>query len=442
MQQLKEVTPSTALVERRRAQPVRTTAQLPASTGLVRRSAPRQPVVVDLVNGLSRALPVRRRRLVELNPWRLMERAERQTGFNDWGSLEFVGAFDRLIDSLNKDAELSPFGSYVISRQLIGALETRLRIQRELNRNPAILEQQIRRPMFVLGLPRTGSTLLQRLLSQDPEVRPLLGWESVMPTPIEGDFDNSLRIAEASRRIRLYNWLCPELRHVHEVVPTEPEECTMLLQNSLMSASFGGMAKVPSYVQWLKTQDRRKAYQDYRLQLQILQSQRGGGRWMLKSPVHLWTLPELVDTFPDACIIQTHRSPANVVPSYCSLVAIRRSLGSRNVDMHELGEGVLQILAQMTEDALEARPALGEQHFFDVSYRALTADPFKLIEQIYAHFDLEFKPAARAAMQKWLDEHPQHKHGAHRYSPEQYGLSEARITEVLHRYHERYGHLL
>lgn len=421
----------------------RSAIQIPAGSPAVsRRYTSEHPVVVNLVNGLSRALPVRRRRLTQLNPWKLLEQAERQTGLADWGTLDFIPAFNRLVDSLNSEAELTPFGSMVMTRTLVGILETRLKIRRELVLHPEIQQLPITRPMFIVGLPRTGSTLLQRLLSQDPEVRAMMGWESIIPTPFENDPDNSQRIAEAERRIGMYNWLCPELRRVHEVVATQPEECTMLLQNSFMSPSFGGMAKVPSYVQWLVGQDRHRTYQEYKLQLQMLQFQSGGGRWLLKSPLHLWSLRELVHTFADAMVIQTHRDPINVIPSYCSLASIRRSLSSTSVDPTSIGEGMLTALQQMIEDSMDTRPALGEQRFFDVSYRELTANPFAVIEQLYGHFGIPFTSAAKNAMQHWLDLHPQHKHGAHRYSAEQFGMTENQITQTLQRYHQTFGSML
>lgn len=396
------------------------------------------PRALGVLNSLGRAVGITRRRRFRIDAERLMHGAERSTGLSDWGSDDFLPPLARLVEALNEEAALTPVGRAVCTRSLQSALETRLLVQQELNRHPGILDQQIRRPLFIIGLPRTGSTLLQRLLCQDPAVHHLKAFETMFPTPSRAGSSTDDRIRRAERRLRLYNWMVPDLASVHAIEATEPEECTLLLQNTFLNVSFGGMAQIPSYVGWVLQQDMASAYRYYETQLKLLQWRRPGDHWVLKSPIHLFALRPLMEIFPDANVIQTHREPARVLPSYCSLAQMRRSLASDNVDPRLLGRNTLEVFAGAAAKAIETRREIGDERFFDVAYRDLLGDPFPVIRRIYERFSYELTPEAESAMRRWYAAHPQHKHGVHRYTPEQFGLTPERINERLSPVIERF----
>lgn len=371
-----------------------------------------------------------------------MRSAERKTGLSDWGteSQDFRPGLNALMESLEHDAELNTLGRVMMRSYVQRLLENRLKIARDLREHAEIHKVEIRRPLFIVGFPRTGSTLLQRLLARDPGVRSLQTWEMMLPSPPPetASYASDPRIKISDRRVKALNWMAPEFAIAHELVAGEPEECVSLLQTSLVNSSFELMARIPGYRRWLLEQDQHAPYRYYRQQLQLLQWKHPKDHWVLKSPFHLLGIEALMDVFPDAVIVQTHRDPARVMPSLCSLFNVMHQLTSDQADPKQLGPSMLELLGWADDRAIDLRERIGDERFFDVSYRDLVSDPFETVRSIYTRFGYSLSAEAVTAMQAWHRENQQHKHGVHRYSLEMFGLSTEMVERRFARYNARF----
>lgn len=395
-----------------------------------------RPLAIRALNALGRIGGAR----PALDSQALIRRAERATGLSDWGAYRFREGLDALTASLRDEARLNTIGRVMLREYLHRILSNRLKIERDLREHPQIREVAIRRPLFIVGLPRTGSTLLQRLLARDPGVRSLQTWEMMFPSPPpeSATYDTDPRIRQTARRLQTLDWMAPDFATAHELIAGEPEECISLLQNTLTTAAFELMARIPSYEAWFDRQDLRPAYADYRTQLQHLQWRHQKDHWVLKSPFHLYGIGALLEVFPDAVIVQTHRDPAEVLPSLCSLFSVMHTLTSDATDLRQLGPHCLQRIGSVNDRAISLRERVGNHRFFDVSYRQLVTDPFSVVEQIYARFDYTLSEPALAAMRGWRQANPQHKRGQHRYTLEEFGLTAAAVDRGFANYSERF----
>ncbi|MCP4350612.1 MAG: sulfotransferase [Desulfobacterales bacterium] len=372
----------------------------------------------------------------------LMAVASRKTGLSDWGDGSFRPALRTLLESYRKDAKLNFFGWLDIHEMMIiRHLINRLLIQDELKRHPEILQEQIRQPLFIVSLPRTGTSMLQWLLSQDPSNRSLLFWEALSPAPPPEPetFETDPRIAEAEKTVRKYNKLDPKLSSIHHTQAQRPHECFRLLMNSFTYSFFQVTANVTQYSKWVKDQDMLPVYQYYRQQLQLLQSRFPTERWVLKAPWHMYYIDELLTTFPDARVVQTHRDPSKAIPSLCSLITISRGLFSDHVDPHHIGKEFLRELEIMIERSSQARDNFDSSRFFDIHYNDLVQDPTGTVLRIYEHFGYRIDGDFEKRMHEWLTANPRHKKGVHHYSLEQFGLDADMVNHRFRAYRERFG---
>lgn len=377
---------------------------------------------------------------VSLDAATLIRDAEQATGLSDWGPEPLDEPLKRLVQSLNEEAQLNLTGRLMLRSNLRRQLTTRLKLQRDWKQHPEILDEKIERPLFIVGLPRTGSTLLQRLLARDPSVRSLQTWEMMLPSPppTEETAHNDPRIKLIDRNLRFLYWAAPEVTIAHEVAAGEPEECVSLMQNSLMSPAYELMCNLPSYRAWVDAQDPMLSYSYYRKQLQLLQWKYRRDHWVLKSPFHLMGLNAILKLFPDAVIVQTHREPVQVVPSLCSLFAAIHQLTSDRCDPLELGPRWLARLTDANDRTIALRDRIGDERFVDVSFRDMVQDPFTVLRGIYARFNYPLSDAALQGMQQWQLANPQHKHGVHHYTPEQFGLTTEEVEQRFALYRERF----
>jgi hypothetical protein len=313
-------------------------------------------------------------------------------------------------------------------------------IEETLKKHPEIKARAIRRPVYLTGLPRTGTSALFNLLAIDDASRPLLYWEGCYPYPAPGAAPGAPdpRLAMLRQSLERMRQKDPEFAKIHEVTADGPEECVQLLAHTLGGVQLGIEPLISPYREWFEKQDLRAPYAYYADLLRMLDWQRPGQRWLLKSPAHLWALDVLVGLFPDACIIQTHRDPAQIIGSYCSMVAMLMR-GREGVDRRELGPAVLEYLARSVERGMAARDALGPARFVDVDYRQFVKDPMAAVETIYDAFKLELTPRTADAMRRHIADHPQNKHGAHTYTLAEFGLTAEIVTQRLARYIERFG---
>jgi hypothetical protein len=318
-------------------------------------------------------------------------------------------------------------------------LATRLRIEDGFRRHPEIRERRIVSPVYLTGLPRTGTSALFNLLAIDPAARPLLTWEGMNPDPVDGlspgEIDPRLAAVRAAvERDRERN---PDFDKIHYARAEGPEECVLLLAYTFCDVQLGMEALLSPYREWLQAQDLGPAYAYYADLLRMLDWQRPGQRWLLKSPAHLWALDVLVDLFPDACLLWTHRDPHSSIASYCSMMAALMGI-RESVDPKTLGPVVLEYLARKLERGLAARDRCDPGRFLDVEYERFVSDPLATMERIYAHFELPLSGPTRDAMSRHVRDNPQGKHGSHRYALEEFGLTPNQVTQRLSGYIDRF----
>jgi len=373
----------------------------------------------------------------------LMGKAEAQTGLSDWGSDDFREPLDRLVAALDSEARLNAFGEMRSRMQIASGLEDRLRIVDYVDRHSDLRDGAVERPIFIVGLPRTGTTALHHLLNHDPRNRTLRIWEarSPVPPPEEATYRTDPRIAATEAGIERTEQFMPGFFTTHLLGTEEPDECYMLFNRNFMSVEFSALYHIPSFANWLYAQDLRPTYAYHKLQLQLLQY-RKPGHWALKAPFHQLGLEAILDVYPDALIVQTHRAPMTIVASGCSFSETIRRPASDTLDPGEVGRDWMDMLAIYTRTFEAARARLEPAHpgqFIDLQHDALVADPLGCVEQVYALADREIDAAARSEMQEWVDAHPKGKHGTHEYDLEKYGVAREEVVAMFSDYAERYG---
>jgi hypothetical protein len=313
-------------------------------------------------------------------------------------------------------APLTPLGRVWLRSELIRREVTQARLRDEFRRRPGLLNTPLLRPLVVVGLPRTGTTLLHSLLGCDPEALVLPFWQLRRPCPIpRRRLDRATRILRAAAMARLARSMAPRLRDIHPVSALRPEEDVFLFRDTGMPAV---PVTAPGYLRWLQATDPTPGYQTYRRHLQALLHDRPGQRPVLKSPFHLGRLEALLAEVPEATVVWTHRDPAVALASWCSLAAVLASAAGDQVDLIALGRRWLEFCATELDRALAARAAADPTRFHDVDYEALVADPLAEVERLYARLGLALSDAARQRMTRWIGRHHHRRRGhrPHRYS--------------------------
>ncbi len=371
----------------------------------------------------------------------LLERAVRATGLDDFGLGPFREGLRVFLDACDHEASLTPFGRTAVRRQLVDVLAARLLTEAGWRRDPTCLTAPIRRPIFVLGLPRTGSTALHFLLAQDPANQVLEYWLAAAPgpRPPRATWEGDARFRAAKRGLRVTHALDPRMRAMHLMTAEGPDECRTLFLQCFQDETLGVMATVPSYARWLGQQDMLPAYARHADVLRLVQASGPERRWVLKYPAHLRNLRELLAIHPDAVIVQTHRDPARALPSLCSLVAAGRQRNQDRVDLRAIGREQLESWARAMEHGLDVRAAADPARFADLAFAEVRGDPLAAVRRIYARFDLELAPEAERRMRAWRAANPPDARGAHAYTIERFGLCEEEISERFARYTSHFG---
>jgi hypothetical protein len=346
-----------------------------------------------------------------------------------------------LIESLERDAQLSLIGRIAARQDMIRLLANRLRMVSDQKRHPEILARPVVRPLFVTGLPRTGTTLLHGLLAQDPAHRAPLNWETMAPSPPpeRTTSQTDRRIGQAERFLAWFHRLNPDIKRIHPLGARLPEECLIITSHSFYSFQFQTMYHVPSYEAWLEAQDLRTCYAWHRRFLQQLQ-RRSPTRWVLKAPAHLFGIEALFAAYPDAGVIFTHRDPLEVAGSLASLTAVLRSTFSDGVNRAAVGPEMSGRWCDATQRALRARDAgvAPAERFYDVRYADLMRDPIGTVRGIYEHFELPFRPGLEDVLRRYLAEHRKDKHGRHEYTLAEFGLDAEHERQRYRAYRERF----
>jgi len=398
---------------------------------------------VRLYNAASRGLASLGRRPARFGDSEeaLFEAAAKATGLTDFGEGAWREGLRVLLHAYDEEAKLTPFGRTMATQGLVGTLSARALTEAGWQARPDCLANEIHRPVFILGLPRTGTTALHFLLGQDPDSQVLDFWLAAAPgpRPPREQWEADPRFKAAEKGLRSMYWLDPDLKAIHLMTADGPEECRHLLAQSFVDDTFDSNATVPSYTKWFAEQDLGPAYERHRDVLRLIGSATPERRWVLKYPAHIRHLDQVLETYPDACFIQTHRDPARVLPSLCSLVTGWRRLYEGDVDVHAVGRWQLDMWASLMETGIEKRRAARPEQFFDLHFGDLVADPVGAVGRIYDHFGFSLSAEGEQRMRRWHADNPQGKHGGHRYTPEEFGLSEGMMAERFARYRAHYG---
>lgn len=373
---------------------------------------------------------------------RLLNIAQELAVFDRWGEPDPHEPLEVLCQDLEADANLHLPGRIATRFDLLRLLKHRLGIEKSIANNPAIAQQTIQKPIIVVGLPRTGTTMLHSLLARDIQHRAPLTWETM--NPLQATQENRSQHEASKRKVSAQlawlDGLAPNFHRIHAVAAELPQECVVITAHSLHSYQFQTTHLVPGYQHWLHQQDRVIAYRYHRRFLQHLQWQTPDRRWVLKAPAHLFGLSELLQVYPDACIIQTHREPTQVMSSLASLTINLRRAFSHHQSAHQIGPEVTQRWSQALELALQARDQqqVPASRIFDVDYHQFIADPLAMLRKIYSHFELDLPLATEARMRNWLDKNPKHRHGKHQHVLSDYGLHAERINQHFDAYRQRF----
>ncbi|MBW2267777.1 MAG: sulfotransferase [Deltaproteobacteria bacterium] len=362
-------------------------------------------------------------RHIELSSDAVVRRALRGLPSGAGRALEFREALDALCHSMDCETQMHTLGRITARADTARLVRTQIEINLELARSPEILETPLPRPIYVIGWPRTGTTVLHTLLAQDPAHRALRYFEGFDPVaPARGGAD--LRSAQLQKMLRGLEYMQPGYRAIHPMDPDSIEECVTVLYHTFSTPQFDFQYHCPSYHEFLERQGPRAAYAHYRKQLQMLQHYRPyGERWVLKDPTHLIALDTLLELFPDAQFVWIHRDPVRALTSIASLTAHTRSLFSDAYDAEMVGQEVTSgFWPREMLRGLELREKLPAERFIDVRYADFMANPIGSVGAIYDRLGLELRPEARRAMECYLREHAQGSEGVHRHSPEQFGI--------------------
>lgn len=373
----------------------------------------------------------------------LAEAQEQAGGLRDFGDASFRPGLEALCTALNTEARLSEMGAGIFRQKLVTQLANRLRVEAAFAAHPEIAEETVDAPLVIVGLPRTGTTKLHRLLSRDPRFSWMAFWESQFPVPFPGETLEAptARIQAAREMVDMMTTAMPKLTAIHPMNADEADEEVMLMEHSFMSA-FNAYADIPGYDRWLDAQDQTPAYAYLRRMLQFLQWQqrqrgRAPGRWVLKAPHHLLRMHLLLKVFPGVQVILTHRDPVQSIPSIASFIHTLWGIYSAEADAHAAGRTWHDLMHRALYHTMDVRQTAPGQ-FLDVDFRDTVKQPMAVVEKIYDFIGLPRDADAEARMRAWLVEDEKTHQGGHDYSAPQFGLTDDGIREAFAEYRARH----
>lgn len=366
--------------------------------------------------------------------------ARAETGLIEIGDPAALEGLEVLLQSYAGEAAFTERGSQLAHRDLVKYMANRLRIEDWLARHPQLLEREVEKPLFVFGLPRTGTTLLINLLAADPVRRAFLRWEShdPVPPPRPEELNAGPRWHKMQEQTQVALQHMPKIAAIHYEEAHSPTECQFSMNYSFCAQVFESQADVPGYRDWLLHKaDYRPAFRFHKRLLQLLQAETGG-RWTLKNPWHPLFLDALTEVYPDAQLVMTHRDPADVLGSIGSLIENVRMIYSDKVDLARIGETFMETFALMIgrQEAFRAKHGAGA--ILDVQYVDVVKDPIGECRRIYEHFGEPFTAETQSAMDGYMAANPKGKHGTHDYTLERYGLTREGVHAAFAGYIERY----
>ncbi len=401
-----------------------------------------RPRVPMLLRAFNAAAERPTRALVSLEAESVMDAARKKTGLDDFGDAGFREPLEVMLEALRTEAPLSAFGRLVARHFIVQLLTSRLRLEELYRLHPEIEDETIERPIIVAGLPRTGTTHLFNLLSQDQSLRWMPYWESLEPFPDPSEKPDrggrDPRIARGAKSLQFLEGIMPLFGAMHEFTVEGPHEEIQLLAMDFTSVLFESSWHIPSYGAWYKAADRRGSYAYLARCMKALQFLRPQERWLMKTPEHLMNLPALVAEFPDATFVQTHRDPVRVTASLTVMITYGSRMQQRNVDVHE----VARYWAARTEDFLKAsvadRDSLPNEQVIDVHFDDFMADMKGTVRQILERAGSRYTDETDRRVDRFIADNPKGKHGVVDYRLEDLGIDPQERREALAFYSKRF----
>lgn len=362
------------------------------------------------------------------------------TGLNPFPDASYHEGLEFLVDEINRCPAVTEKSLQVMEREMVSSLTNRLRVEDYLIRHPEVLDQKIEKPVFVFGIPRTGTTFTNHLLGSDPNRRSLLNWEStqsIPPATSETLYSDPRCVQKRAQQQKLLDDN-PGLVLPHWEWADDPTECIFLLAQDFKALSWEARLPMPGYSKWILECDVTSAYEYHKKVLQILQS-KAPGIWNLKMPSHAIFVKTLKKVYPDARLIWTHRDPYQTFASSCSLNRFTQTMTGIDPDPAYIGSNARQRLGAHIKGAMEGKKAFGENAVYDLYYRDLMRDPISEMRKLYGWLGDDFTPEIERAMNNWIDTHPQNQFGKHQYSLEEFGQSRESLAPIFHDYVAQYG---
>lgn len=385
--------------------------------------------------------------VVSLASQEMLATARRTTGLHDLGEGDWPGweeTYHRLLTAISEESELNLLGRLTTRAEVLRCLRTWLRLQDHWTATPAVLTESIEAPLFVVGPPRTGTTILLELLALDPQLRAPLAWEALHPLPrpvLDGDVARRVAVAEAEQE--LWADIDPEFQTMHDLRSDLPCECLHFLSYDFATPYWSMFYDTPTFVGWSLERVDELVGRMYRLHRRFLQTLQHGETprpWLLKSPGHLATLPALFAEYPDARVVFTHRDPRKFVASLVSILVVLRRMRSDSVDVAGLGPAMQVTYQMFLEQAIEQRAAglVPDDQIVDSHFLDLMADPVAALRTIYERFGLAWPAGHDATVREYLASKPKGKFGAHRYSFEEVALDKDAVRSAFAPYTSHY----
>ena len=367
----------------------------------------------------------------------IVSRACEGAGLEDFGGDSWREGLRLLVESCESAPGVNPGGREFVYGQFVDALWNRLRVGDYVNRHPDVLDERVERPLVVLGLPRTGTSLASYLLDRDQLRRSLLTWEAEdsvppsAPDTLRTDprcLKKKAQLDELAKGLKAAN-----IPLVHWDEADGPTECVFVQGQDFKAYLWEAFMPTPAYAEWLLQTDMSSAYAYERMVLQVLQS-RAPGTWSLKMPSHAVHIETLLATYPDVRIVWAHRDPFKAAASFLRLNYLSRAATGADIDVGVIVANVLRQLKEHIDRPLRARRRIGDHRFFDLHYAELMRDPIAVMRSLYDWAGDDLTPSTERAMLDWLDAHPQDRHGAAPYSLDGSGVTRADLEPVFNEY--------
>lgn len=372
----------------------------------------------------------------------LAEASARAGGLQDFGDRNFLEPLSILLSSLEREAHLTGIGQVIARERVLSHLVNRLLYVGDRARSPAIALEKITQPVFIIGLPRTGTTILHDILAQDRANRVPMTWECMFPSPPpeRASFETDPRIERCEATLAPVDAAMPGFKAMHPMGARLSQECVTLTADSFCSPLFHNQFRVSAYQDWMDRADWGPTYAFHYRQLQHFQWHCPGERWVLKTGGHMWGLEYLLEVYPDARIVFTHRDPVKSMTSYASLTTLVRSMSSTQVDGHEIARDWTPRLLHAVNHAVEVRSSgnYPQARFYDMYFSDFISDQFREVQRIYSALGLEMSAQGAARMRAFVNDNPPGKHGVHTYTAAQYGIDPGAVRRAFARYIERF----